>query len=123
MTAEASTADEIAMFFDGAERGVLMLKRCLDTGKAFHYPRERSPFTGGATEWFEASGKGTIYSCSLSHRADPPYCLAYVKLDEGPIMMSNIVADDMTTVAIGQRVQVTFEAGPDGRQTPFFAPD
>ncbi len=122
MAIELHAADETAPFFEAAGRGVLMLKRCLETGKAFHYPRDHSPFTGGPTEWFEATGKGTIYSCSVARRADPPYCIAYVTLDEGPIILSNILADDLSSVSIGQRVAAVFPEGPDGRKMPFFVP-
>ncbi len=110
-------------FWDAAARGVLMLKRCADTGQFFHYPREHSPFTGGATAWAEATGKGEIYSCSLAYRADPPYCIAYVRLDEGPIILTNIESDDLAKVAIGQRVRAVFRDIGAGRFAPFFEPD
>jgi uncharacterized OB-fold protein len=100
---------------------VLLLKRCIETGKCFHYPREFSPFTGGPTEWVEASGFGEIYSCSLAYRAKPPYCIAYVRLDEGPIVLSNLEADDLSKVAIGQRVRVVFR-DVGNRVVPFFVP-
>jgi len=48
---------EVQTFWDAAARGVLLLKRCIETGKCFHYPREFSPFTGGPTEWVEALPK------------------------------------------------------------------
>lgn len=109
-------------FWRAAAEGVLLLPRCVDTGKCFFYPRERSPFTGGETEWVEASGLGEIYSCSLSYRTEEPYCIAYVRLDEGPIMLSNILSDDLASVAIGQRVRVVFEKDEQGRTAPFFTP-
>ena len=108
-------------FWDAAARNVLLLKRCMETGKCFHYPREFSPFTAGPTEWVEASGFGEIYSCSVAYRAKPAYCIAYVHLDEGPIVLSNIEADDLTKVAIGQRVRVVFRNVGD-RMAPFFIP-
>lgn len=112
---------EAQPFWDAAARGVLLLKRCIETGKCFHYPREFSPFTGGPTEWVEAPGFGEIYSCSVAYRAKPPYCIAYVRLDEGPIVLSNIEADDLSKVAIGQRVRVVFRNAGD-RVAPFFIP-
>ena len=42
--------DENAEYWAAAENGKLLLKRCIDTGRCFHYPREYSPFTGGPTE-------------------------------------------------------------------------
>lgn len=110
-------------FWEAATDGKLLLKRCVDTGKCFYYPRELSPFTGGETEWVEASGRGTIYSCSVSYRAQPPYCIAYVQLDEGPLMLTNIVAEPLEQIAIGQRVKVVFREDSNGRHLPFFTLD
>ena len=108
-------------FWDACARGVLLIKRCIETGKCFYYPREFSPFTGGPTEWTEASGFGEIYSCSVAHRAKPPYCIAYVCLDEGPMMLTNIEAEDLSKIGVGQRVQVVFQDVGD-RKAPFFIP-
>jgi len=117
---EVSGINATQTYWNAAALGKLLLKRCVDTGKLFHYPREHSPFTGGCTEWVEASGRGVIYSCSVSYRAKPNYCIAYIKLDEGPIMLSNVVHEDLTQIAIGKRVRVVFRPGADGRPTPFF---
>ena len=117
-----SADSETKSFWDAAADGRLLLKRCCETRRFFHYPRERSPFTGGETEWAEASGLGEIYSCSLVLRAQSPYCIAYIRLDEGPIILSNVVADDLAKLAIGQRVRVVFRDGAEDRRMPFFAP-
>ncbi|SDA50974.1 DUF35 OB-fold domain-containing protein, acyl-CoA-associated [Pseudomonas sp. NFACC15-1] len=50
-----------------------------------------------------------------------PYVLALVALDEGPVMMSNIVDVATGDVEIGMAVEVTFEAR-DGLQLPQFRP-
>ena len=115
--------NETQAYWDAAARGELLLKRCVDTGQCFHYPREHSPFTGGQTEWISATGRGTIYSCSVSYRAKPNYCIAYIKLDDGPIVLSNVEHEDLTQIAIGQRVKVIFHPDTNGRATPFFALD
>jgi uncharacterized OB-fold protein len=120
-TSSKVPAAEAQPFWDAAARGVLLLKRCVETGKCFYYPREASPFTGGPTEWVEASGFGEIYSCSVAYRAQPPYCIAYVRLDEGPIVLSNIEAQDLSKIAIGQRVRALFRDVGD-RKAPFFMP-
>lgn len=112
------SAEEI--FWRAAEKGVLMLPRCIDTGKCFFYPRDHSPFTGGAIDWVRSAGRGEIYSCSINYRADVPYCIAYIRLDEGPIMLSNIVARDLNGIDIGQRVEVCFLTDEHGRAIPFF---
>jgi uncharacterized OB-fold protein len=50
------------------------------------------------------------------------YCIAYVKLDEGVTMMTNIVDCDLDTVKIGQKVKVTFKKTEGGVSMPVFAP-
>lgn len=114
---------ETTPYWEAANEGRLLLRRCLDTGRAYHYPRLHSPFTGSSnTEWIAASGKGTVYSFSVLPRAQPPYCIAYVELDEGPIMLSNLLAQDFASLRIGQAVQVRFVASANGQMVPMFAP-
>lgn len=115
--------DETAPFWEAAKRSVLLIKRCLDTGRCFHYPRDSSPFTGGKTEWVEASGAGVIYSCSVNYRSDPPDCIAYVQLAEGPIILSKIEAPDLRQVEIGQKVRVAFRVLDEDRRYPIFEVD
>ena len=55
-------------------------------------------------------------------RADPPYVLAWVTLDEGPIMTTNIVDCDLASVRIGDKVRVKFRSTTEGRFMPVFVP-
>jgi uncharacterized OB-fold protein len=50
------------------------------------------------------------------------YCIAYVKLDEGVTMLTNIVDCDLDTVKVGQKVKVTFKKTEGGVSMPVFAP-
>ncbi|MBA3066918.1 MAG: hypothetical protein FP825_00360 [Hyphomonas sp.] len=119
----AAPHDEQEKFWQAAAGGQLMLGRCIDTGKPFFYPRDHSPFTGGPADTITASGRGTVYAHSVAYRAKEPYCIAYVQLEEGPIVMSNILADDLSgleAIRIGDSVTLVFEADASGRMTPFF---
>ena len=79
------------------------------------------PFCGNAaTEWTEASGRGTVYSYSVFRRAPIPYAIAYVTLAEGPTMMTNLVDCDLDAIRIGQAVQVVFKPTEDGPPVPMF---
>ena len=112
-------------YFDGASQGRLLLKKCGDCGKHHHYPRAVCPFCGSSNvEWTNAKGTGTIYSATVTRRAGPvPFMLAYVTLDEGPTMMTNIVdCGDFDDVKIGQRVAVTFKKTEGGVTIPMFRP-
>ena len=55
-------------------------------------------------------------------RADVPYIVAYVTLDEGPSMMTNIVDADADAIRIGQRVAVRFQPSEGGPPLPVFVP-
>jgi hypothetical protein len=111
-------------YFAAAKEGRLLVRRCTACGKAHHYPRAICPFCwSDALEWIEAGGDGTIYTCSVTRRgAGAPYCIAYVTLDEGPTMMTNIVDCDLDEVRVGDRVRVVFKPTESGWAMPMFQP-
>ena len=116
------TNPETKPYFDGCAAGKLVLPRCKDTGKFIWYPRAISPFTFGPVEWVEVSGKGKIYTFSVMTRAETPYAIGYVTLEEGPSMMTNIVDCDFAALKIGQAVKVKFVPSEGGPPIPMFAP-
>ncbi len=110
-------------YWDAAGEGRLLVKRCRACGEAHHYPRALCPFCfSDDTEWQEASGRGTIYSYSVMRRALQPYAIAYVTLEEGPTMMTNLVDCDFDALKIGQSVKVVFTPTDGGPPMPMFAP-
>ena len=111
-------------YFEGASQGKLMLKKCSSCGQVHYFPRGICPFCfSSKVDWIEAKGTGTIYSYSVTRRAGPiPYCIAYVALDEGVTMMTNIVDCDLDTVRIGQKVKLTFKPSGNGTAIAMFAP-
>ncbi|MCC6535092.1 MAG: Zn-ribbon domain-containing OB-fold protein [Burkholderiales bacterium] len=110
-------------YFEAAAEGKLLLKKCDECGEVHHFPRGVCPFClSSKVDWIEAKGTGTIYSYSVTRRAGPtPYCIAYVKLDEGVTMMTNIVDCDLDSVRIGQKVRLTFKQSANGTAIPMFA--
>ena len=114
---------ETKAFWDGAARGELLIKRCRACGRVHYYPRALCPFCGSdATEWQRASGSGTVYSYSVMRRTEVPYAIAYVTLEEGVTMMTNIVDCDLDAIRIGQAVTVTFKPSEGGPPVPMFRP-
>ncbi|MEC9152376.1 MAG: OB-fold domain-containing protein [Pseudomonadota bacterium] len=108
-------------FWAAANEGRLMIPRCKDTGQFFWYPRNLSPFTlSNNVELVEASGKGTIYTYSVMRRADPQYAIAYVTLEEGITMMTNIVDCDFDSLTVGQAVELDFYETENGQRVPVF---
>jgi uncharacterized OB-fold protein len=114
---------ETEAFWEAAKQGKFLLRYCGDCGKTHWYPRAICPHCfSDNTEWREASGRGTIYTYSVVRRTDPQYAIAYVTLEEGPTMISNIVDCSHDDLAVGQSVEVTFKQSEGGFAVPMFTP-
>ena len=110
-------------FFEGAREGKLLLKRCAACGEFHYYPRAMCPFCASErTEWVEATGRGVIYSFSVMRRVPQPYAIAYVTLDEGVTMLTNLVDCDLDQLRIGAAVRVIMKPAEDGEMIPMFTP-
>lgn len=115
-------------YWDALKQHRLILKQCRACNHSHFYPRELCPHChSNDLHWVEASGTGTIYSFTIARRpagpafkADVPYVIAVIDLDEGPRMMTNIVTDDVEGVRIGQSVRVTFDDVTDDVTLPKF---
>lgn len=119
----AAAYPETREFWEAATQGRFLLKTCEACGRAHWYPRTLCPMCGSdRVKWTEASGRGTVHAFSPAQRAEPPYILAYVTLDEGPTLMTNIVDADAASLKIGQTVALTWQAAKEGRLMPFFRP-
>lgn len=120
---EPAPALDTLPFWQAAREGRFLIKRCSSCGRAHWYPRQLCPFCFSAeTEWIEASGKGELYSYCYMRRAAVPYILAYVTLDEGPTMMTNIIGADSDDLHTGQRVEIVFQHGESDWSVPLFRP-
>jgi uncharacterized OB-fold protein len=115
---------ETQIFWDAASAGNLLIKRCNACGEPHYYPRSICPFCGSDdTVWETAKGTGAIYSVSVMRRgANAPFALAYVTLDEGPAVLTNITDCDYDALSIGQRVTLKFAPSDGGAPYPMFTP-
>ena len=102
-------------FWDGVAAAVLRIQRCLQCRRHVFYPRALCPYCMGSLEWVDAVGTGTIHSYTVVHRApaeeyraEVPYAVVLVDLDEGVRMMSRLVDCDPSEVRIGAAVEVQF---------------
>jgi uncharacterized OB-fold protein len=117
-------------FWEGCNEGKLVLQKCRLCSHVRFYPRICCTECGATeTDWIEASGHGTVYSHATVHRApsaafkaDVPYVLALVTLDEGPRMMTNIVGCKPEAVAIDMPVKVVFDRVSEDIAVPKFEP-
>ena len=111
-------------FFSAAAQNRLLLKRCGACGRCHYYPRAICPLCGSAdTHWTESSGRGEIYSFSVTRRGVPtPTVIAYVRLDEQVSVLTNIVDCDVDRVRIGDKVHVAFRRLDEHYALPVFVP-
>ena len=108
-------------YFDAMPEGKLRLQRCGD-GSPWFFPFLRRCQNCGSTnlEWAEASGRGTIFSHARlrreyhpRHAERLPLVIAWIDLEEGVRMASNVVGTEPDDIAVGQTVEVDFERFPD----------
>ncbi|WP_066271748.1 Zn-ribbon domain-containing OB-fold protein [Hydrogenophaga palleronii] len=115
---------ESAPYWNAIGQGELMVKQCATCERFHHYPRAICPHCfSDDTRWVRAAGKGEIYTFSVMRRAEVPYAVGYVMLDEGCAMLTNFVECDFDALHIGQRVQLRFERCDQGHVMPVFTPD
>lgn len=103
-------------WWDGAERGELLVPHCHACDRPFWYPRGFCPRCGSPdVAWPTASGRGEVYSYSIVRRAaEPwgshtPFVLAWVTLEEGVTVQGNLVNCPADLLAPGLRVRAVFE--------------
>ena len=112
---------ETQAFWDATAEEKLLLKKCADCGEYHYYPRTICPFCmSDKTEWQQSSGKGKVYSYSVFRRSPVQYCLAYVTLEEGVTMMTNLINVDFDEISIGMDVKVHFVDTGEGCALPYF---
>ncbi|PZW48065.1 hypothetical protein C8P66_10669 [Humitalea rosea] len=104
-------------FWENCRRGILSVQRCDDCGHQ-HYPGAPvcPSCLSSRQSWAPISGRGTLVSWVRFHRAywdsfraDVPYAVCLVKLDEGPLMLSNFAGDAPAEPTIGALLEVVFE--------------
>jgi len=117
-------------YWEGAGRGELVLQRCGDCGVVQHRPRGVcATCLSNSIEHFVASGLGHVHTFSIvrqnqmpGFREAVPYVIAYIELDEGPQILSNVVGCDPESVEIGMRVKADFVRTGDELGVPRFVP-
>lgn len=118
---------ETASFWEGCDRGELLLRRCKACDKRSYYPRRLCPYCGSQhLSWERAAGRGTVYSHSQvcisfygrAWESQVPYTVVLVDLDEGPRMLSRLVPGS-APVRSGSRVALEF-VEVEGHKLPYF---
>lgn len=116
-----SLTETTAPFWEGLERGELLVFQCRDC-RTSYWPYaacrecENEPYLANM-RWVAASGGARILSfnlheVALSPNFPAPYVYALLELDEGPVIMGNIEVDweseNPKEFRIGDRVEAVF---------------
>lgn len=116
-------------FWDATSKGKLLLRKCNDCATIIWYPRPYCPQCQSFnTSWIESSGRGVIYSFSITRKGQgvwadkAPYIVAYVELEEGPRVLTNVVAPNVDDVGIGTAVHAIFDDTGEGMSIYRFVP-
>jgi uncharacterized OB-fold protein len=108
-------------FWEGTHAHELRLQRC-DACGSFRFPPQVlcRACLDERHRWVPTSGRGTVYSYVVQHRpatpafaADVPYVVAVVELEEGPLLLTDIVGCAPEAVEVGMPVEVSFVDATD----------
>ena len=116
-------------FWEAARRHELVVYRCTECGELY------SPVAGCITchhphrEWVPVSGRGKVFTFCIfqqpfhpAWKDDIPYNVAYIKLDEGPLLITNIVGCANDDIYVDMPVEVVYEDISDEVTLPKFKP-
>ena len=121
---------ETQPFWDATAEGRIDLPRCTACELVIWYPRGVCPDCQSTDlTWETMAGTGEVHSFTVTRsgggrrwRDHLPYVVAYVRLDEDPTLLTNVVGCDPDDVEIGMRVQAVFDDTGEGHALVRFAP-
>ncbi len=118
-----------AEYWQAAREGRLLIQQCPACGHRQWYPRALCTECGAEPEWLETAGRGTVHTFTVirqqgtpAFKAELPYAVVMVDLDEGPRVFGAMPGVDVARVAIGLPVEVWFAAAADDTGVPYWRP-
>jgi uncharacterized protein len=116
-------------YWRAAREHRLVIQGCRNCGRRQFPAVEECPDCGGSLTWTASPGLGRLHTFTVFHRAyhpgfadDVPYNVSIVELDEGPLVMTNVVGCDNSQLVIGMRLAVVFDDIAPDVSLPKFAP-
>ena len=117
--------DATGPFFDAARGEELVIQKCSSCGHLLGLDARTCPVCEStALHWIPASGRGSVVTWTVVHRAPHPafadlvpYTVGIVELAEGPWMYARITG---TPHAAGDDVRVRFLHDDAGESIPIF---
>jgi uncharacterized protein len=109
--------EEMRPWWEAAQRHELYIQKCRDCGDLRFHPRALcTNCMSSRVEWVKSGGRGKIYTFTVTNqnasagfRDSLPYVLAWVELDEGVKLLTNIVDCPPAQVKIDMPVEAVFE--------------
>lgn len=117
-------------FWRRCQAGRLHFQRCAACGTWRHLPRYMCARCGSPEfAWEPSSGKGTLFSWTVTHQAlhpafaaDIPFIAAVVELEEGVRMATRLVDCPPDRLELEMPLALDFETLDDGFRLPVFRP-
>ncbi len=117
-------------YWEAVKKHELRMQKCLDCGEIWFPPNFACPRCLSTNYgWVKLSGKGKVWSWAVFHQLyirsfadDIPYNVIAVKLDEGPMMMSNMVECKNEDIKCDMPVEVVFDDITEEMALPKFKP-
>ncbi len=121
--------EDMKPFWEAAKLHELLARRCECCG-TFYPPVVSCPnCTGAETKWGKVSGKAKLFTYVVMHQLyhpgfkdDIPYNVSVVELDEGPLLVSNVVECKNEDLKIGMPLEVVFDDVTTEVTIPRFKP-
>jgi uncharacterized OB-fold protein len=109
--------EENRPWWEAVQRHELYVQKCRDCGDVRFHPRALcTNCLSSNTEWVRSKGTGHIYTFTVTNqnqasgfRDSLPYVMAWVELDEGVKMLTNIVDCPPEQVKIDMPVEAVFD--------------
>jgi uncharacterized OB-fold protein len=116
-------------FWAATKQHELRYQVCDDCGGTVFHPRRHCTHCLGLNlSWRSSNGEGAVYTFSIvrqnyhpAFRGRVPYVIAWVDLDEGFRLLSNVVGVEPEEMRVGLRVRVEWE-DHEALSLPLFQP-
>lgn len=121
--------EELQSFWDACKTHELRVQQCHTCGTCYYPSSICSNCDDPKMEWVKVSGKGKLHTYTIFHQLyhpafkdDIPYNAAIIELDEGPLLLSNVVQCKNEDLKLGMPLEVTFEDVTEDVTLPKFKP-
>ncbi len=119
-----------AEFYEHCAKEKLCFQRCNECRTWRHLPRSMCAKCGSTDwAWEESSGRGRIFSWTVTHQAihpafagDVPFAVVVVELEEGVRMVSGLRDLPPEEISLDLPVEVEFERVSEQIALPYFRP-